>query len=139
MRRRPTDAVLQGACSFAVAKLARNNHYHQNEIEMCGMTKLLHQAFVGHPDDEQIQNWSRVALALCRISVDSPERTVEAYKRSRCPQRTAVSLKELSKYLQTKKKNQHVIASNEGAAVLLDVTAPLHFIYVDFDNLLYVE
>jgi len=104
MRRRRTDAVLQGACSFAVAKLARNNHYHQNEIEMCGMTKLLHKAFVEHPDDEQIQNWSRVALALCRISVESPERTVEAYKRSRCPQRTAVSLKELSKYARRPKR-----------------------------------
>ena len=75
---------------------------------MCGMTKLLHQAFVGHPDDEQIQNWSRVALALCRISVDSPERTVEAYKRSRCPQRTAVSLKELSKYARRPKRGYFV-------------------------------
>ena len=98
MSRRPKDAVLQGACSFAVARLARGNHYHQNEIEMCGMTKLLLKAHRLHPDDEQIQNWSRVALALCRISVDSPERNVESNSRQRVPPTKRASLGELARF-----------------------------------------
>lgn len=114
MERRPLDAVLQGACSFAVAKLARRNHYHQNEIEMCGMTKLLHQAFLEHPTDPQVQNWSRVALALCRISVDSPERVVEAHKRSRVPPRKIASLRELSRYARRVEKGYYLPVWNEG-------------------------
>jgi hypothetical protein len=113
MRRRPEDAVLQGACCFAVAKLARRNHYHQNEIEMCGMTKLLQKAFLEHPDNEPIQNWARVALALCRISVESPERTVEAYNRSRVPPTKLASLRELSKYARRPERGYFLPVWNE--------------------------
>jgi hypothetical protein len=98
MRRRQNDPVLQGACSFAVARLARGNHYHQNEIEMCGMTKLLLQAYRTHPEDEQIQNWSRVALALCRIDVESPNQIIESHSRQRVPPTKSASLGELSRY-----------------------------------------
>jgi len=105
MRRRPEDEVLQGACSFAVARLARGNHYHQNEIEMSGMTKLLLRAFQEHPNHKQVQNWSRIALALCRVDVERFETRIEAMSRQRVPAKKKVSLCELAQYARRLKVN----------------------------------
>ena len=73
------------------------------------MSKLLLRAFQEHPNNEQVQNWSRVALALCRVDVERFETRIEAMSRRRVPAKKKVSLGELARNARRLKVNDSQI------------------------------
>ena len=85
MRRRPLDATIQSTSIFALAQLARRNHYFQNEFLMKGAVAVIRQAMHTHASNGEIQTWARSALNLLRLDPEDADHRVEYKGRRRKP------------------------------------------------------
>ena len=99
MRRRTEDAKMQAACIFAIAQLARRNHYHQSEFEMSGAVAAMRHARHAHSSNAEIESWARSALNLLRLDPDDAQHRVEYHGQRRKPlDVSAVTLPNLASY-----------------------------------------